>query len=438
LARTLEKPLIGKLNLAMNSFRNLIVGCLTAFTLSSLMGCAWQFQRRSSAEALPSLSAIPLALEAVKWPAADSIQIDEAPKRNGTPVDLVDEQLVRPLLLEQCESLAADNSRIAIQLQTEKRILQSQLPCGSPIFCLLDLQTQHERNVAAGKALLAHYQLAEVYLQNSVVLDSQSELDTAAKRLEKVKEQIAIGDQDRELERQRMKAVQHQSDLRYGQAMLSEQLELMLNLQSEPSQPLWTLLDHEHLIDSVDDPNSKLEAAIALALANRSDLAALEYVLNCATCNTDLLELVKRSASGVHPLAGLSTKPPFRVWLFRKHWQELWDRADMNQRREQFAQIVVDKKTAIRLEVTEAWHSLEKSRTQTAIDHQLMSSLLASKAMFAKAADMQDGENQAAAQERELELTSQLFQVESDLIKHAISAKSDQIRLKQALGLLGQ
>jgi hypothetical protein len=343
---------------------------------------------------------------------------------NASPI--LDEQasLIRTLTAAECEALASQSSKAANQLLAEQSVSQ-QSSCSQDFETILNLQANQQRNLSAGLALEAYYQLLGVYLGNGIVQESLQKLSDAQASLEALSVEMPVGDALAELKRERLELLAQLAQFRYQQQALVAQLEFYLVLTSAEEQPIWT-----NGVVLVEPQRQDLEKTLATAFANRADLAAAETLANSR--EPTLLAAAKQGLmSSGGGWSELNLPKPLMVCMQR--WQQQLAAWELSARHDQLCQLANDLRLAIRLEVTEAWEDLQQQLTILAVKQQVLTSAEQSLVEQEKAQAVR-----AITPAEELKLHQARLKAKADVIQATIAAQLAAVKLRKSQGLLGQ
>lgn len=343
-----------------------------------------------------------------------------------TALPIVDESTthIRALTADECERLAAQSSKAANQLVAEQNISPSD--GGTPdLATLLDLQAAQQRNLSAGLALEAYYQLLGVYLAHGIVQESLQKLADSQATIEAMSEDVPSGDSLAVLQRERLELLSKIAELRYQQQALTSQLEFYLVLESDSQHPIWT--DQVNLT-AIQLPT--LEETLECAYQRRSDLAAARTLANSS--DPALLAAAKQGllASGSGGWSQLSIPKP--LLLCAAKWQRQLAALELSARHEQLCQLVNDLELAIRLEVTEAWEATQQQLTTLEIKQKILAS-------SEQSIQTQQQSNQLVptSPADEMAIQRERLAARRDVLQSTIAAQLAWVRLQKAQGLLG-
>ncbi len=346
---------------------------------------------------------------------------------NLTAMPVIDENTtqVRILTAPDCERLAAQSSKAANQLIAEQGIAPTN-ECHSELGVLLDLQAAQQRNLSAGLALEAYYQLLGVYLAHGIVQESLQKLADSQATIEAMSRDIPAGDSLAVLQRERLELLAKIAELRYQQQALTSQLEFYLVLEADTHHPIWT---EQVNLEAVILPT--LDQALDNAYRHRSDLAAAQTLAN--SNDPTLLAAAKQRlmASGGGGWGQLSIPKP--LLLCAAKWQQQLAALELSARHEQLCQLVNDLKLAIRLEVTEAWESTQQHLTTLELKQKILESSEQSILL-----QQQSNELVPTSPEDEMALERDRLAARRDVLQATIAAQLSWIRLQKAQGALGK
>lgn len=403
----------------------------TIFRLSILLsavvasGCA--ICRRPLSET-PNCCPVPPVhrLSIVDYSSRNPIQLNpQMAPHTGVPLGEQDETGLRDLTIAQCENLAAQSSPVAEQLRSERAILCQSNGTPSIVFECLDLQEAHERNESAGQAMRAYLNLVEIYLQHELLLESHTQVDRAAETVARIRsEGLTAASDDGELQRQHLALDGKVEEIRHQSAQLHAQLQSLLRLDERQSSPIWTNFQSD-LEETELDP----EAELAVALANRGDLAALERLAS-ANGSNELLEWLQAAARGVSPLLAVIARGPGILASHRSEQDR--DRESAN-RQCQLDRLAQHKRDQIRFEVFDAVDSIRMHRRVMNLKRQAIASLQDSIAAAERGKDLKPVELSS-----QLENQQALLKLRSEYLHERVGYEADLVKLRQAQGLLGR
>lgn len=330
--------------------------------------------------------------------------------------------VLRNLTIKNCARLAGEISPVANALDAEsQRVIENQEQ--SEWFSqILSLQAVHERNDSVGQACEAYLNLLEVYLQYDILAMSQAEIAETRSFVTKLNENsIATGIDQRELDREEFSLAEKAAELNHLQKRISTNLELLIGLEREPAKPIWTDFQSKGITMIVE-----LESSLGTALENRSDVKALERVVNCS--NEEIIALVKSGAGQIHPLLGMS----FGENLFPISRRRKKAKAEemAQSRRQQISDLIEARKKLIVAEVADLVFSIQKRQKLILLKQSKIQSL-----------QLSISETEKAAEVRSINIPqliankSRILKEQSTLISEIVRLEIDFIKLRTAQGL---
>lgn len=333
---------------------------------------------------------------------------------------------VYPLTLSDCEMLAAQNSPLSKILEQEVGALDPCQPCSNVDPCVVDTvnglvqaSSAYQRNIVVEKALLAYLGLAEVYLQNQVAEETVSEIESLQEVLEQLQNEGLLRDVDPEtLVRQRIEAMQSQQELLYSFEKLNENLRALLGLDAT-SHPIWTDCQIEGW-----EPPTDLQVEVQSALANRSDLQAIQLI--SGQSNDQLLEAMRGSVRSVSPFAGLVLERRIFGGFFKDH------SAEMGKLRNQLAILHAAQTDLAKSTVAENYYLIHRNYQLIQLNQERLVSLRKSESRLE--AKRQVG---AIKVEEVLSVKAEILKARSAIIHSAVELQMAWIKMKAAQGLLG-
>ena len=343
----------------------------------------------------------------------------------GMPVLDTETQSLRELAFSECERIAAKHSAVAKGLRQERSVIAASKAPHPALLNVIDAQIVYQRNVAAGDAMEAFLNLANVHLQHPLVVKSERQIDRVRRILEQLREnEIPPGFDVREIDRRELEIQEKKVDLLFNQRRVTALLEQLLELEPSREFPLWTaggrLAESESL---------EIEQLYETALANRVDIASLETL--AGQCDSELLEAMRRAASGVNPLLGMAIfgGGPLEALFCRQQDQSV----EMSRRKQQLYQLAQTQKKMLRLEIEQVVASMKKRIAMIESKKKIIESYQLSIEEAEKIKDLK----QVDLKE---EFTNQLqiIATQSALIDEAVGYEIDRVRLYKSMGLLAR
>lgn len=329
---------------------------LICLLLPCWVGCCWH---RAAVDPRPASCCPTAPREWALKPVAERLPITfaELPDLQGLPLTVEESTSVRSMTLAEVRHLAAAESPSAQALRNHRSRLECR-PEGAPpcLLLALDAQADQEELQANGQATEAYFNLVEIYLQHELLFEGRSDID----RLERIFQKLQENDLAKSMdpltpERQRLELESQFAELATRYQQLTTGLEIQLNLRMDAAQPIWPEVTPEG--GAANLPTR--EQAVAAGLANRRDLQALQYLLECSSCLSpaEILGL----GSAAQPFLGLGKRVQGRI-LARATDPD--STGQHSAARDQLCQWIAAKQKQIQLEVNQAFAEFWNSRQQ--------------------------------------------------------------------------
>jgi hypothetical protein len=343
------------------------------------------------------------------------------------PIDL-DETEEHCLLSESdLQCLAASRSAAASLLQAESKATVGQSTTSEKrSACLhseiLRLQSVHERNRAAGAALVAHLRLAEAegaaaYLHRSLVETTDMLEDIRQFHVQGIQLPVTAG----QIKKRRLELQHQDQELGLTILRLNGQLAQMLDLETHHA-PIWPDVDL-----TVSDESFDPVVAVEHALTARADLAALRHAARSLDEYTLPAVRALIFQTGVGGGAGLpSTRYSSRFAALRKG-------NDVPVRRQQIQAMIVSGELNVQRDVMSAIHGIETRFRQIGLTKQIRDLLRDN------VKDLEKQLDAGAATTLDIRQASvNVLSAETDLLRDVIEWKLAIIKLKEMQGLLAE
>ncbi len=346
----------------------------------------------------------------------------------GSPLGDATPTLLRNLPMEQCRSLAAQSATVAQRIEMHRERLACRLCAGHPLLIALSQQAKYERSEHIAKAQESFLNLAEIYAQQPIAAESRNLLVAAKQSIARFREnQIDIPGDDAEIDRQHLNVEQQEAELILNQQRLHAVLAFLLKLEQNDQRPIWPQLDAPSRNTLPD-----LNEAIAVSLANRGDLCALQTL----ACSIEATSASDSPLSATNPLlvAGPSLPGPAKWWQCALRDEiECLKQTESAERRRQLAALAAEKRRAIEVEVRDIYYSLVRHHELSELKYKELESLNDSIETAEKAKDERPIDF-ASYQERKL----RLLKLTSEFLHERFSIEQDYVRLARATGVLAE
>lgn len=400
--------------------------CLALLGTFVLSGCvSWRVTIKSQSTARSNPLAASTTLETISVEARDPLVLDLNINLDGAiPPAMMGATALRLLAADSCRRLAAQRAPTARLLDSDANLDPCGPGDGAAITIAFLAQAEHERNQAAGDALIAFHRLILVYLQNGICLQTLAEIERLQRVLDKLADAGMTGAaQQGQLNQRREDTKVQQARLSYSQHVLTAQLRELLGLDESQFEPIWPVFEATPALVS-----DGLESEIALAWQHRGDLHALEQ-LHCLSPQ-EFLTLAQGILGQTHPLLGLSRVARLMPWqlLMCRHREAI--AAEVQKRQAQLAELIEAKRRAIRIEVEEVWHALEMRTQVIAIKQDALAELDADWNRRLNTKDIQPIE-----MSDEVEYVTARLELIGDLVRERMEIEIDLVRLRKAQGV---
>lgn len=350
---------------------------------------------------------------AIFWP--------ELSQWRGEPLEIAEATSLRTLSWEQVTSLAPQADATHRLLRQQAGACSSAEPAAGCWQQAVNFQAQHSSQAAIARAGEAYLGLQECYLQNELLLSARRGSERQARMLEKFRANgLTLAVDSREVDRQQLDLDSQFARLAREYQTATTGLELLLNLQRQPTLPIWptTALPAWELPE-------ELNACLEFALANRADRQALQSLSRCVS--TAPVEQITALAGSFSPWAGLLLPAPAkRLLKCSRQESERWVREQFHR---QLCELLAENEKQVLLETNLAFAQRWEAREQLAIQQDLLTSLKAS---------LSDLESLRAVEqvnlERYLQLEQRIAAAESKLVASAIARAKAELELARAIG----
>lgn len=395
-----------------------------ALLVLPMFGCASQRAHQRSNECPPADCVVQpkVALPVSELAERPNLSWEQLPDLPGRPLEIAEATSVR--LLSWDEILA-----IAPKADATSRLLSG--PNASnckepPDSCLkqsIAYQAKHAAQASIARAGEAYLGLHECYLQNQLLLQARTGIEKQGRMLKKFRENgVDIPLDFRELERQELELNSQFARLAKEYQTATTGLELLLNLEHQPTVPLWptTMQIPLFLCD-------ELPRCLDHAMANRADRQALLALSYCI--ETVPLEKINLLASSLSPWAGLMLPLPMKTLLGCN--SEAEERIIREQFRQQLCALIAENEKQIQLEVNLAfarrWEAQEKLNLQAEVLQSLKASL----------SDQEALQNVEQLDVKEyFQLEQRIAEAKSKLVSAVINKAKAELDLARVIGSL--
>ncbi|MFM7740524.1 MAG: hypothetical protein ACKO9H_14045, partial [Planctomycetota bacterium] len=343
-----------------------------ALLVLPLSGCASHRARHRSNEcSAPACTIQPkVAIPVSELAERPDLSWEELPELQGRPLEIAEATTVRLLSWDEILALAprADATNRLLSNPVSSNCAE---PADNCIQQSLAWQAKHSAQASIARAGEAYLGLHECYLQNQLLLEARTGSEKQGRMLDKFRENgVDIPIDSRELERQELELNSQFARLAKEYQTATTGLELLLNLEHQPTVPLWpTTMQPE--LSLCDD----LPLCLDSALKNRADRQAL-LTLSCCV-ETVPLEKINFLASSFSPWAGLMLPLPVKTLLGCDSEEE--EKTIREKFRQQLCELIAENEKQIQLDVNLAfarrWEAQEQLNLQTEVLQSLKASL---------------------------------------------------------------
>jgi hypothetical protein len=414
--------------------RHLRVYAATLALLGILSGCSMMPAPNSADLLGPSDVIGPSAAQGE----SSGVTLDES---SIPTADAVRQQLVpllsdisEPLTPAECACLAAAQSSTASALEREAAHLRRQAKLhgrhisSDLLPSILEDQARKQRNDAAEQALVAYFQLAEVQLQQELLIES---FRTHQQTQETVEGLIQAGlplDIDRtELDRQRYGLDKSGLQLGYDQARAIGQLKALIG--ADPISPEVIRATCEL---APREPEYGLQEAIEIGRANDVQLRALRRFLNHG--DVDDLGVARSLLQTANPLMGQESASPnmlAKLWLLFGH--DPRGDEELLVRRRQIQELHDARVQQVDLEVASAVLNAQQRYFDVGVAHDMLATRESREAFVESNREAQRSDYPELIAAR-----SERLKARSELLHALVELEIAHVRVKAVLGLLGQ
>jgi len=398
-------------------------------SVGSLAACAVNRQSSCSNCYVNSYdSSIRNGLPLVDYASRPLIELWDGTQVEGSLVTLTEiTGNVRDLSFAECQRIAGLSSPAARQLEYHRAWLLKNDSSQEAIAIALCHQARFERGVHVARALEAYLNKTDIHAQRTILNQIQAVIQDSESAITKFRQAgVDVPGDTNELSQRRLELQQQLSTLSLTHSRLDDVIEMLLELQHQPDLPIWT----SFVSPRRDNEPTELEA-VAVALAHRGDLLALEHLEG----NSDNVspDMAKSLVAASNPLMSVSVSIPGQAkwWqcIKRRKIERLKD-LEKCERKRQLHAIVEVKRELIRQEVFEVLQSLRHHRELLDIKQERLMGISASLESEAKAKN-----------EHPLELKSRLvkeveqLKLTSEMIHELIAIDIEFVRLDRILGV---
>lgn len=324
----------------------------------------------------------------------------------------------------QVGQLASDHAPAARLLESERRAIACGIDRDDPEVCaqvgliqsIYGSLAAHQQNDAAAEALTAYWQSVALSRQLQLLEDAAPLLD-ALESLAEAAERLDLSEGDRSgLAEQRLELEDRWFEADFARQRLRVQLAALTGSSVSRAQTA-TLSDP---LPAADDPvwgstgdteQWDVEQEIAIALAHRSDLQALETLCRCTT--SESLPVARDLLGVLSPGIGLATRSaPSGGRLLAVLHAPQPSVADLACRQAQCRELLETRREQIRFEVRDAVLQIESAaaRADVARRHVVLAGEAVSRAARAIELDQQPAGSETTAQLQVLERRGELVE----------------------------
>jgi hypothetical protein len=395
-----------------------------ALLVLPLLGCASHRAHQRSDECPPPGCTVQskVALPVSELAERPNLSWEQLPDLQGQPLEIAEANSVRLLSWDELLTLAP-------QADATSRLLKNSIvssceePADSCIQQAIVCQAKHSAQASIARAGEAYLGLHECYLQNQLLLDARSGSEKQGRMLEKFRENgVDVPIDFRELERQELELNSQFARLAKEYQTATTGLELLLNLEHQPTIPLWPTTMQPPL-SLCDD----LPLCLDSALANRADRQAL-LTLSCCV-ETVPLEKINFLASSFSPWAGLMLPLPLKTLLGCNREEE--EKNIRERFRQQLCELIAENEKQIQLEVNLAFARRWEAQEQLSLQAEVVRSL---KASLADQESLQNVEQVDV--EKYFQLEQRIVAAKSKLVTAVINKAKGDLELARAIGSL--
>lgn len=265
--------------------------------------------------------------------------------------------VVHVLTLEEALCVAAKNSKLARQLESQLRKLSqssSQVECPGALNLAMASQITEERNRSASLAGQLFLGLVEVELQRELLIEAHQKLVDVSQTISEAEaEGFATSDAKEMLGEQTLVIAKRESELNYNDRKIRAQLKALLELDSRDQMQISYHLSPVALSVTLESEQQK-------ARGLRAELVALRQTLQ--SWNQCSAESAKAILSAADPRMGMElAKAVLRSrWpLLRRRQPPQQDPCEGEALREQTQALLVDSEQAVVLSVEEIFHETQ-------------------------------------------------------------------------------
>lgn len=395
-----------------------------ALLVLPLFGCATHrgHQRTSDCPNPGCVVQPKIALPVTPITERPNIGWEELAELQGEPLTIAEATSVRLLSWDEILTLAPKGDATS-RLLKDSVTSSCEDSASGCIQQALAYQSRHSAQTAIARSGEAYLGLQECYLQNQLLLEARSGSEKQGRMLEKFRENgIEIPVDFRELERQQLELDSQFARLAKEYQTATTGLELLLNLEHQPTNPIWPTTTQPNFSLCEDLP-SCLESG----LANRSDRQAL-LTLSCCI-ETVPLEKVTALAGSFSPWAGLMLPLPAKTLLGCNRDEE--EAVIRDKFRQQLCELIAENEKQIQLEVNLAFARRWEAQEQLNVQAEMLQSLKASLADLEALREVEQIDV-----EKYFQLEQRIATAESKLVTAVISKAKADLELARAIGSL--
>lgn len=339
-----------------------------------------------------------------------------------------------PLAPAECACLAAAQSSTASALEREAAHLRRQANLhgrhlsSDLLPAILEDQARKQRNDAAEQALVAYFQLAEVQLQQELLVESYRSHQQTQETVDGlIRAGIPLDIDRTELDRQRYALDKSGLQLGYDQVRANGQLKALIG--ADPVSPEAIRAD---CAVEPRGPEYGLHEAIEIGHANDVQLRALRRFLNHG--DVDDLTVARSLLQTANPMMG---QEPANLGFLAKLWlicgQDRRGDEELAVRRRQIQELYDARSQQVDLEVANAVLNAQQRYYEVGVAHDVLATRESREAFVES-----NREAQKSGYAELIAARSEKRKARSELLHALIELEIAHVRVKAVLGLLGQ
>jgi hypothetical protein len=339
----------------------------------------------------------------------------------------------KPLTAAECACLAAAHSEMALLLEKEaantRRELHRHRRRGPSELLpgILRDQAAEERNNSAEQALVAYYQLADVHLQNTILVESRQELRSMRETVAVLRDAGVPIDTDlSELDRRISDLDRQDAELDVNEARLTARIKTLV--AEDPYSPI--AIETNCSVDP-RPVSYELFEAMEIARSNDSQLRAINKFLHHGT--TDDLEMGRSLLQVAAPLLGQAPGPigclaRLRAWCGHNEQEE----TELRVRKQQLRELYQLRKNQLDLEVANGIISVRQHFLGVGIARDIFQSWDTRVAVLES-----QRESQLSNYQDLMDAKFNRLKARSDLLHKLMLLEIEHAKLRGSMGLLG-